>query len=85
MVVDFVVTAYCTGGSCNSCRSALVKCTIRGEDGYEGGDEGGGGGRDGNGGGVSGGFSGGQEKNHYNQLLHNPNYQYHKYDHQAYN
>ena len=46
--------SLCKGGSRNSCRSAIVKCTIHGE----GGDEGGGGDGGGDGGGVSGGDGG---------------------------
>ena len=60
--------SLCKGGSFNSCSSAIVKCTIRGEGGDKGGDEGGGGGGGGDGGGGSGGDGGGQEKNHNNQL-----------------
>ena len=56
--------SLCKGGSFNSCSSAIVKCTIRGEGGDKGGDEGGGGGGDG--GGVSDGDGGGQERNHNN-------------------
>ena len=57
----------CKDGSCFSCRSTIVKCTICGEDGDEGGDEGGGGGG-GDDGAVSGGDGDGQENNHNNQF-----------------
>ena len=55
------------GGSCNSCRSARVKCMMCGEGGGEGGGNGGG---DGGGGcdGVGGGCGGGrQEMKHQNK------------------
>ena len=55
----------CKGGSCNSCRSAIVKHMMCGEYGVEGGGEGGG---DGVcvdvGGSVVGGGGGRQEKTH---------------------
>ena len=49
-VVAMTVVTACRVGSCFSCRSTIIKCTICGDDGDEGGDEGGG-----SGGGDSGG------------------------------
>ena len=82
VVMAVVVVVACNdwdrlykGGSCNSCTSARVNCTMCGEGGDEGdlggggggGDDGGVGGGDGDGGGfVSGGGDGVQEKIYYN-------------------